>query len=213
MKKLIIFLLLLAVFSLNIVAQRKTFQEKLEMLNITYNSNSKYKVLSDTVCYMFIDNKCPMGDKVQLVEGKLLSRSEECMVGVYFPPFYMFYPNIVEETKNNRFSSHDRIAYDFNWGKRLRSASEQDLNDIESLMRHYAIDTAKVFFNADYMFSYPLNFQGEKCDDRFRYGRAVIFGKEGVINIILYFITTERGIKNIDNYILDTKGMFKFEKE
>lgn len=205
------FLILPILFSISITAQEKTFQEKLQLLDISYNTKSEYTVLSDTTCYIFEDDKCPMRNKLGIMEALLLSKDKECLIGVYFPPFYNFHPKIVKKTKSNRYSSHDRIAHDFSWGKKLRSASKQDLNDIESLMKHYTNETSNDFFNADYMFSYPLNFQGETCDEKYRYGRALLFGKESVINIILYFVTTEKGVESIDNYIDDSKRLFIFE--
>ncbi len=209
MKK--IFIILSVLFSVSITAQEITFQEKLQLLDISYNTKSEYTVLSDTSSYVFKDDKCPMRNKLGIMEALLLSEDEECLIGVYFPPFYNFHPKGAQNNNTNRYSSHDRIAYDFSWGKKLRSASKQDLNDIESLMYHYTNETSNDFFNADYMFSYPLNFQGETCDEKYRYGRAFLFGKERVINIILYFVTTEKGVENIDKYIDDSKGLFSFE--
>ena len=50
------------------------------------------------------------------------------------------------------------------------------------------------------------------CEDKFTTARAIVAWKNG-LDIFVYFVLTEEGMKDFDKYIADFKGILWFEEE
>ena len=108
--------------------------------------------------------------------------------------------------------SYNRIKSNFKYGKRGVSASEQEIEDLKMMVTHYPQDTAKVLFNADYMLVYPLDFEGQMCENNYTCGRCVVFSRNG-LDVFLYFMMTDESIKEFDDYLSEIRHVFWFDDE
>ncbi len=106
--------------------------------------------------------------------------------------------------------SYNRIKSNFKYGKLLSAASEQDIEDLKMMLHYYPREEARSLFNADYMLSYPYNMAGMVCKENLTRARGVVIGKDGM-DIFLYFIMSDTGIKDFDQYLTDFKGTFWFK--
>lgn len=77
------------------------------------------------------------------------------------------------------------------------------------MMTIYPQDTARSFFNADYMMTYPYNMKGKACQGVYSRTRVVVIERNG-LDVFFYFTMTDVGIKDFDKYLMDLKGVFGF---
>ena len=78
-----------------------------------------------------------------------------------------------------------------------------------SMMTKYPKKKARKLFNADYMYSIPMNFYGEACQNKFTNGRCVMIGKREY-DMMLYFFMTDKSAKDFDRYLDEIKGVLKY---
>ena len=79
------------------------------------------------------------------------------------------------------------------------------------LVKDYPAETAQSIFNGKSMFIYPLNFKGEYCQEKYRYGRGVVVLGKYNIPLYLYFFMTDESLVDFDKYLSELKGLFWFE--
>lgn len=106
-------------------------------------------------------------------------------------------------------SKYNRVKHDFDYGRPYSSASEQDIEDLKIMMTFYPQDTARSFFNADYMMTYPYNMKGKACQGVYSRTRVVVIERNG-LDVFFYFTMTDVGIKDFDKYLMDLKGVLGF---
>ncbi len=190
----------------------KKFWEILAKNYIAYNPNEKWIVVSDSSAYICEDEKCPIRNMLAMQSGILSHHDEECMIAirVAFDPIEKVHiPYTAEEAREYIFT---RVSNSFEWSKKYLSRTKQDLIDVEMLVTDYPEDIAKSIFNGSSMFIYPLNFKGEYCQDKYRYGRGVVVLAKYNIPLFLYFFMTEKSITSFDKYLSELKGVFWFEE-
>lgn len=189
------------------------FWDILEKNYISYSSNEKWEVLSDTLAYVFEDDSCSMRNEMQMRNGILLHRDGKCRIAISpaFDPMEdkkLPIPYKYNVAKEYIFS---RIANRFGIGKKNHSPTKQEMQDAEMLVTPYPADTAKEIFNGVSMFVYPLNFKGEYCQNIYRYGRGVVVLGKYNIPLYLYFFMTDESIADFDRYLSELKGVFTFK--
>ncbi|MDR1097570.1 MAG: hypothetical protein LBL57_05510 [Tannerella sp.] len=103
-----------------------------------------------------------------------------------------------------------RIKFDFNYGAKMRSVSEQEVYDLDLMLTHYPRERARELFNADAMVMYPVNLQGNVYEDKYTVCRAVVAEKSG-LSFFLYFMLTKDSYKNFDSCLKDIAKVFWFD--
>ena len=183
----------------------------LERNYITYHPDEKWNVVSDSLSPVCTDDKCYIKNVLGLQDGKLSYKDGKCMIAVgaaFKPGKKIPNPYEYEEAREYIFS---RVSNYFEWGKKFRSLSKQDLKDVEMLVKDYPAETAQSIFNGKSMFIYPLNFKGEYCQEKYRYGRGVVVLGKYNIPLYLYFFMTDESLVDFDKYLSELKGLFWFE--
>lgn len=188
------------------------FWEILEKNYLAYRPNEKWEVISDTLAYVFENESCPMRKKIGMTDGVLSYKDGRCLLAISpaFTPMggkKLSIPHKLEVAKEYIFSN---IAHKFNFGKPLRSRTKQEIKDTEMLVTYYPTDTAKSIFNGVSLFVYPLDFKGEYCQNKYRYGRGVVVLGKYNVPLYLYFFMTNESIDDFDKYLTKLKGMFTF---
>ncbi len=180
---------------------------------IDYHPKEKWKIVSDTLAYVFEKDSCSLNNKIAMMHGVLSYKDKKCLLAISaaFNPMEnkkLPIPYKLETAKEYIFT---RVANHFDFGKPFRSRNKQERLDAEMLVTYYPADTAKSIFNGVSMFVYPLNFKGEYCQNIYRYGRGVVVLGKYNVPLYLYFFMTEESISDFDKYLSELKGMFVFQ--
>jgi hypothetical protein len=112
---------------------------------------------------------------------------------------------------NVRDLTFNRIKNDFRYGKRMESASKEEIMELDLMLTHYSEKQAKKMFNAGWMVTYPMNLRGEIYEEKYSRCRTVITARNG-LDIFFYFMMTDESMKNFDNYLEDLKKVFWFNE-
>jgi hypothetical protein len=110
----------------------------------------------------------------------------------------------------NEVLPFSKIKFDFNYGTKMRSVSEQEVYDLDLMLTHYPRERARELFNADAMVMYPVNLQGNVYEDKYTVCRAVVAEKDG-LSFFLYFMLTKDSYKNFDSCLKDIAKVFWFD--
>jgi len=105
-------------------------------------------------------------------------------------------------------STFNRIKKDFRYGT-SKSATREQIEELDMMVRHCPKEQAKEMFNADDIIMYPLNLRGNAFEDKYTRSRAVVVAKNG-LSIFFYFLMTDESVKNFDQYLKDLSGSFMF---
>jgi hypothetical protein len=101
------------------------------------------------------------------------------------------------------------IRSNFNYGKKFRSVSFQNVYDLDLLLTHCPREQARELFNADAMVMYPMNLQGNVYEEKYTVCRAVVAAKDG-LSFFLYFMLTDDNFQKFDTYLQDIAKVFLF---
>ena len=211
-------------FSLN-SAQAQDIPPSLEkdigLIGMTYTYSEYYSIVfsdydTNQGKYACEDKSCPLR-KLGLINAEFVSSDKQCKVFIYVlgadnVRYGKMISNNPDLFGNIASMSYNRIKSNFKYGRRGLSATEQEIEDIKMMLTYYPQDSAKAIFNADYMLAYPYNMEGEKCQDKFSWTRAIVAGKNG-LDIFVYFVLTNKSIKDFDKYLSDFKGILWFEEK
>ena len=194
-------------------AKYEKFWVVLDRNYITYQPDEKWEVVQDSMAYVFGNDSCPIRNKLGLINGMLSYKDWNCQVAIktVFNPMdgrKLPVPYTYEDAKEYIFS---HVSYLFNIGRPLRSRSKQERKDTEMLVTYYPADTAKAIFNGVSMFVFPLDFKGESCQGKYRYGRGVVVLGKYNVPLFLFFFMTAESIADFDTYLSELKGLFTFQ--
>lgn len=190
------------------------FWTLLERNHITYNPNEKWLVISDSLAYVCNDEESVLRKKFGMRDGILSHEDGECMVAirVAFKPLDKKKIEVPRGEERAYEEVLTNLISHFEWGKKRRSPSKQDIKDMEMLVTRYPADSARTIFNGISMFIYPLSFKGEYCNDKYRYGRAVTTVSKYNVPLYLFFFLTDESIVDFDHYLSELKGVFWFDE-
>ena len=213
MRNIIVFVLLFC-SSLILSAQNKSsqFEQDLELINMRFFPSDQYD-LSDNMRMIYVtdDYKNPLR-RLGTVHSILKNHDGQCNIFVYLSGANgLRYGGIIRKNKslfkNVSSLTYNRIKTDFKYG--YPGATEQDIEDLKMMMTFYPQDTARSFFNADYMMTYPYNMKGKACQGVYSRTRVVVIERNG-LDVFFYFTMTDVGIKDFDKYLMDLKGVLGF---
>jgi hypothetical protein len=195
---------------------------RLKLMNVAFSPPAQYVItpsnrdFGERICE---DIKCPLW-KIAIVDAELIHHDEQCRVYAYvagadvieYGKIVGDHPELFGAVDPTDDMSYNRIKSNFKYGRPLVAASRQDIEDLKMMLHFYAKEDAQLFFNADYMAAYPYNMEGKSCKNDLTRARAIVFGKAG-LNIFLYFVMTDVGMKDFGKYFADFKGSFWFKDE
>jgi hypothetical protein len=128
--------------------------------------------------------------------------------------FVVKYGFLIEE-KSDLFNVRDLtfngIKSNFRYGKRMESASKEEIEELDLMLTHYSEKQAKKMFNADRMVTYPMNLRGEIYEEKYPRCRALVVSKKG-LDIFFYFLMTNESAKKFDEYLEDLNKVFWFNE-
>lgn len=101
------------------------------------------------------------------------------------------------------------IARNFSWGKRYTAITEQEKADLLMLIRKHPDDQARKYFNAQELYSIPLNFGRERLGEGFHCGKMYWIYKEGVM-FSIFIMSAEPAPVDCDKHLAELDGMFRF---
>lgn len=112
-------------------------------------------------------------------------------------------------TPSRRNIDFYRINRDFNHGD-LNGPTAGEVDDLLEMIQEYPLKTARRFFNASAMLTYPVKLQHNSFEGKYCVGNAVVAGRKGR-EVYLYFLMTENNYKHFDTFLKDFKGAFRFK--
>ena len=101
------------------------------------------------------------------------------------------------------------IARNFSWGKRYTATTEQEKADLLMLIRKHPDDQARKYFNAQELYSVPLNFGRERLGEGFHCGKMYWIYKEGKM-LSIFIMSAEPAPVDCDKYLAELDEMFRF---
>ena len=175
------------------------FEEDLKLIDMKFIPSAQYDIFYDiNLVSPCKEQDCPF-KKIGLIHAILTSHDKQCKLFVYIAG--AINAHLGDIIKYNKKS--------FDYGRPYSSASEQDIEDLKIMMTFYPQDTARSFFNADYMMTYPYNMKGKACQGVYSRTRVVVIERNG-LDVFFYFTMTDVGIKDFDKYLMDLKGVLGF---
>ena len=191
------------------------FEEELKLIGMTYTPNSHYIFIDrgewpQNACN---DEDCPIR-RLELVHAKLVHEDGQCEAYIFLSGvFQVRYGAVIKANSelfgNSTSSSFNRIKHDFRYGN-YGSASPEEIEVLKTMVQDYSKDVVKEVFNADYALSYPFEMDGKVHQDNFTSARAVVAIKNG-LEVFIYFVLTDNGIKDFDKYLSDFKGVLLYK--
>lgn len=117
-------------------------------------------------------------------------------------------------TENNQYfnvinSTFNRIKGDFRYGIPNKSATVEELEELDMMVKHCPEEQAKEMFNAKDVIMYPLSLRGNAFEDKYTRCRTVIVAKNG-LSIFFYFLMTDESVKNFNQYLDDLSDSFRY---
>lgn len=190
------------------------FEEDLKLIDMKFIPSAQYDIFYDiNLVSPCKEQDCPF-KKIGLIHAILTSHDKQCKLFVYIAgAINAHLGDIIKYNKKSfgidTLSKYNRVKHDFDYGRPYSSASEQDIEDLKIMMTFYPQDTARSFFNADYMMTYPYNMKGKACQGVYSRTRVVVIERNG-LDFFFYFTMTDVGIKDFDKYLMDLKGVLGF---
>lgn len=179
--------------------------------NVKYQLTDDFELLTSDDIYPLNTRECHLSDCVGMLDARLRHKSG----------LWEVYPNldfilgdgpVRGSTKESIMHGLAiRMAKTFNFGKRYTATNLQERRDLLELLREYPKRLAKQLFNAEELYSFPLNFGREKIGDKgFYCGRAYYVLKGGYW-FGLYVLSAEEAPVDFDAFLPKLKGLFTFE--
>ena len=107
-------------------------------------------------------------------------------------------------------STFDWIKYTLGMGSFLTRITEEQMREVQKQISIWTPEKARETFNAQYVITYPIKNEKAVYMDRYMHKLELIMIKWGE-NLTVSFLVTEKGNENIDKYIKDVEGAFRFE--
>lgn len=146
------------------------------------------------------------------VHSILTHKDGECKILIYAAESLVRFGRIIQ-ANNNYFkvlsSTFNRIKREFRYGDPKTSATREEIEELDMMVRHCPKEQALKLFNAEEMLMYPMNLRGNAFEDKYTRSRAVVVAKNG-LSIFFYFMMTDESVKNFDQYLKDLSGSFMF---
>lgn len=180
-----------------------TFEDKLEMIGMRYTPHGQYTFF-ELNNYASEDYNCPLY-RLGYLCAKLKHEDGQCQI----MPFVSGAGH-GPAPGNPSWYTFARIRSDFRYGGDLGSASELDTEDLKIMLYYYPQDSAKAIFNTDYMICYPIDMKRKKHENEFTRTRCIVTWKNGS-EIFLYFVLTDKGMRNFNKYLWDFQGTLWFK--
>ena len=195
------------------------FEEKLKITEMKYLPNKQFTFSEHALDYYLdfpcCDNKsCKLRDELMAYAAKFAHKDGKCEIFVraISEESIRYYGEIKTTNKGPALWSYQHVSgYDFNF-----KGTEQDIEKLElqSDIHNYPQDSARMIFNADYMFRYHPDFymKGNVHGNDFTHTIAVVTGRKG-LDIFAYFLLTDESVKDFNKYLSDFKNTLWFNNE
>src|SRR5574344_330637 len=187
-------------------------QRTLYRNHLAYHQKANWKILFNSPNYVSDERNNYIREQRGAEQFILTHQDEQCMVAVK-TIFLLEDGSQIPVPYNYKASSEsaiEHIAYLYQWGRPLRTISEQDRNDVRLLTTAYPADSAKSIFTGASMHVFPLHLKGEYLLNKYHYGRGVVVFGENNIPLILFFFMTDKSISDFNRYLSEFKGVLSF---
>ncbi|MFJ1366981.1 hypothetical protein [Capnocytophaga canimorsus] len=107
--------------------------------------------------------------------------------------------------------SFDSIKHYFRYGKFFQGANEKEAYELYQMLNFYSKEKAKKMFNAEIMFSFPIDLHGNAYKENYKRAKAVFFQNKGKA-ICLFFLMTDDNYWKVDTFLKDFEKVFSFNE-
>lgn len=187
------------------------FREIFKQYNLSFKLGEHFELLYPELLYPFGDEnrKSYLAKNLGMLRGRIRHKSGKWEVYTSIEPLpeaYIGKPKSWEKL-HDRMASY--IARNFSWGNRHTSITVQEMADLLMLIRKHPDEQARKYFNAQELYSVPLNFGRERLGEGFHCGKMYWIYKEGQMFSIL-IMSAEPAPVDCDKYLAELDGMFRF---
>lgn len=103
----------------------------------------------------------------------------------------------------------DGVKRDLRYGRFFQGVDEKEAYEILQMLKIFPKEDAKKMFNAQILFSYPIDLHGNAYNEKYKRAKCfVLQGKRSII--FLYFLMTNDNYWKADTFLKDFEGVFRF---
>ena len=194
------------------------FEEKLELLGMKYLPNRQFTFSEHALDYYLgtpcCDNSpCPLESILLVYGAKFVHEDKQCEIFISNISAFEIRDYGTVATISEKGPSHG--SYNKIFGYDLTDTNTEELIEKVELkynLHYYPQDSARMIFNADYMFEYKEDMKEKVHGNDFTHTIAVVTGRRG-LDIIAYFVLTDESVKNFDKYLSDFRHTLWFSEE
>lgn len=182
-----------------------------QKFKVRYQLTEQFELLSSELIYPLDTRECSLSDRIGMLDARLKHKSG--LWEVYPKLNFVLGNRLIQGATKERIMADlaPRMAKNFNFGKRYTPINLQERRDLLELLRQHPKRVAKRLFNAEELYSFPLNFSREKLGEKgFHCGRAYYILKNGYW-FGLYVLSAEQAPVDFDAFLPQLKGLFTFE--
>ena len=189
----------------------RDFREILKQYNLSFKLGEHFELLYPELLYPFGDEnrKSYLAQNLGMLRGRIRHKSGKWEVYTGIDPLPKAYIGKPRSWEKLHEGMAAYIARNFSWGKRYTAITEQEKADLLMLIRKHPDDQARKYFNAQELYSIPLNFGRERLGEGFHCGKMYWIYKEGVM-FSIFIMSAEPAPVDCDKYLAELDGMFRF---
>lgn len=189
----------------------KDFREICKQYKLRFRLGEHFELLYPELLYPFGDEnrKSYLSQNLGMLRGRIRHKSGKWEVYTSIEPLpkaYIGKPKSWEKL-HDRMASY--IARNFSWGNRHTAITVQETADLLMLIRKHPDEQARKYFNAQELYSIPLNFGRERLGEGFHCGKMYWIYKEGQM-FSIFIMSAEPAPVDCDKYLAELDGMFRF---
>lgn len=190
----------------------KDFRVICKQYNLSFKLGEQFELLYPEYIYPFGDKNrtSHLAKNLGLLIGRIRHKSGkwEVYTGIY-PQHGVLVAAKQSSWESLREGMTSYIARNFSWGKRYTSITVQEKADLLMLIRKHPDEQARKYFNAQELYSVPLNFGRERLGEGFHCGKMYWIYKEGQM-FSIFIMSAEPAPVDCDKYLAELDGMFRF---
>lgn len=142
-----------------------------------------------------------------IITSKWIHEDGECVLFIQCAGMKTIIDKSIDELPESVFS---RIRNTLGMGYFNRKTTDEQMEKLKKILTIWPPLKSKEVFNAQYVITYPIKDKKAVYQNKYRHRLVLIMVKWGE-RITISFLLTSKGYRNIDKYIKDVEGAFRFD--
>lgn len=141
------------------------------------------------------------------ITSKWIHEDEECVLFIKCDGMKTIINKSIDELPESAFAW---IRNSLKMGYVNRKTTDEQMEKLKKILTIWPPLKSKEAFNAQYVITYPIKDKKAVYQNKYRHRLELIMVKWGE-TLTISFLLTSKGYRNIDKYIKDVEGAFRFD--